>query len=226
MQISGFLPKRLSTRLIVMTLIAGLLPVLIFTLLINIFAIQFPAETDRAIQEGQEEQWQRSEAVLRQMAEDFIRQKTLDVALQLELFLQTHPEMTVKDLQNHTKFREIAIQPVGKTGYTAVQDSDTAINRFHKSPKIENVDLHSLSEKLPGFWAVMEASLNGKYSHGYYRWKEPDGEIRDKFMYIAPVGVSTSDGVRFGVAATTYIDEFTQSIRGPPRTSPAVQHAT
>ena len=76
MQISGFLPKRLSTRLIVMTLIAGLLPVLIFTLLINIFAIQFPAETDRAIQEGQEEQWQRSEAVLRQMAEDFIRQKT------------------------------------------------------------------------------------------------------------------------------------------------------
>jgi two-component system, cell cycle sensor histidine kinase and response regulator CckA len=213
MQLSRFLPKKFSSRLIIMTFIAGLLPVIIFTLLLNIFAIRLPAETNHAIQQGQEEQWSRSEAVLRQMAEDFIRQKAISVALQLDLFLLAHPEMTVKDLQNNSKFREIAIQPLGKTGYTAVQDSDTAINRFHKSPKIENLDLHSLAKILPEFWAIMEASLKGKYSNGYYRWKEPDGEIRDKFMYIAPLDETTSDGVRFGVAATTYIDEFTHSIQ-------------
>ena len=149
---------------------------------------------------------------MRKMAEDFIRQKVLDVVLQLELYLQAHPEMTVKELQNDSTFRDIAVQPVGKKGYTAVQDVDTAINRFHKDSKIENLDLHSLSDKLPEFWTIMEASLDGRYSHGYYNWKEPNGELRKKFMYIAPLNEKTADGVRLGVAATTYIDEFTHPI--------------
>ncbi len=212
MKLSRLLPKKFSIRLIFMTLVAGLLPVIIFSLLMNLFADRFPAETNRAIQQGQEEQWQRSKAVLRQMAENFIRHKALDVVLQLELYLKAHPDMTVEELQRDPEFREIAVQPIGK-GYTAVQDSDTAVNRFHKNPKIENLDLHSLADKLPEFWSIMEASLGGRYSRGYYRWKDLDGEIRDKFMYIAPLGQKTADGVRFGVAATTYIDEFTRSIQ-------------
>lgn len=149
---------------------------------------------------------------MKKMAEDFIRQKVLDVVLQLELYLQAHPEMTVEELQNDSTFRDIAVQHVGKKGYTAVQDVDTAINRFHKDSKIENLDLHSLSDKLPEFWTIMEASLDGRYSHGYYNWKEPNGELRKKFMYIAPLNEKTADGVRLGVAATTYIDEFTHPI--------------
>jgi len=213
MEVSRFLPKKFSTRLIAMTLISGLVPIIIFAIIMDIFSNRFPGEAFRAIQQGQEEQWQRSRAVLRQMAEDSIRTKALDVALQLELYLQAHPEMTVRDLQNDPKFREIAVQPVGKTGYTAVQDSTTAINRLHENPVIENLDLHSLADKLPEFWAIMEASLNGRYSHGYYQWQEPNGQIREKFMYIAPLGEKTADGVQFGTAATAYVDEFTRSIQ-------------
>lgn len=213
MQVSRLLPKRFSARLIVMTFISGLIPIIIFTLLMNIFDDRFLTKINRAIQQGQEEQWQRSEAVLRQMAEDFVRQKALDVAFQLELYLQAHPAMTVEDLQNDPNFREMAVQPVGKTGYTAVHDSDTVINRFHRNPGMENLDLHSLSHKLLDFEAIIEASLDGKYSHGYYQWKEPNGDLRDKFMYIAPLSEKTAEGVRFGVAATTYIDEFTRSIQ-------------
>ena len=212
MQFSRLLPKRFSTRLIAITIISGLIPIIIFGYLINIFDNRFLTQINYAVDQGQEEQWQRSEAVMRKMAEDFIRQKVLDVVLQLELYLQAHPEMTVEELQNDSKFREIAVQPVGKKGYTAVQDVDTAINRFHKNSKIENLDLHSLSDKLPEFWTIMEDSLDGRYSHGYYKWKEPNGKIRDKFMYIAPLNKKTADGVRFGVAATTYIDEFTHPI--------------
>ena len=213
MPLSRFLPRKYSTRLMAMALVSGLIPIIIFALLMYIFAGRFPIETDLAIQRGQEEQWQRSGAVLRQMAENYISTKALDVALQLELYLEAHPGMTVEELQNDPKFREVAVQPVGRTGYTTVQDSETGINRFHKNPGIENLDLHSLADSLPGFWAIMEASLGGKYSHGYYRWKETDGEMRDKFMYIAPLAEKTADGVRFGVAATSYIDEFTRSIQ-------------
>jgi len=198
--------------LIGLTLISGLIPAIIFAFLMNIFAGRFPVETNHAIQQGQKEQWQRTEVVLKQMVEDFIHQKALDVVLQLELYLQAHPEMTLHDLQNNSGFRKIAVQPVGKSGYTAVQNSDTAICRFHKNPAIENMDLHFLVDKLSEFWTIMEASLDGKYSSGFYLWKEPDGKICEKFMCIAPLGEKTADGIRLGVAATTYIDEFIQPI--------------
>jgi PAS domain S-box-containing protein len=212
MQFSRLLPKKFSTRLIGITIGSGLIPIIIFGCLISIFDHRFLTQANHAVYRGQEEQWQRSRTILKKISEDFIRQKVLDVVLQLELYLQAHPDMTVKDLQNDLKFREIAVQPVGKKGYTAVQDFDTAINRFHKDSKIENLDLHSLSNKLPEFWAIMKNSLGGRYSHGYYKWKEPNGELRDKFMYIAPINEKTADGVGLAVSATSYIDEFTRPI--------------
>ena len=213
MRLSNIAPKKFSTKLIVMTLIAGLLPILTAVFTINIFINRFPAEISRIIDLGQKEQWQCGKTVLTKMAADFIRRKAMDVALQIELYLKAHPEMMLEALQNNPEFREIAIQPVGKTGYTVLIDSDTAISRFHNDPKMQNSDLRLLSRSLPEFWAIVEASLGGRYTHGFYQWKDPDGKRREKFMYIAPVGRKTMDGVWFGVAATTYIDEFTASIR-------------
>ena len=224
MWISKIAPKKLRTRLIAMTLISGLIPVAIFALLIGIFSDRFPFEARRAIQKGQEEEWRRSEAVLRQMAEDSIRQKALDVAMQLDLYLQANFLMTVTELQNDPEFREIAIQPVGKTGYTAVQDSDTAVNRFHKDPGIENLQLRSLASRLPDFWSIIEAGLGGKYSSGYYKWKDPDGKIRDKYMFIAPLKETTADGVHLAVAATTYVDEFTLPLLAAKDVSYGITH--
>jgi GAF domain-containing protein/HAMP domain-containing protein len=54
----------------------------------------------------------------------------------------------------------------------------------------------------------METSLSGIPVDGYYRWKEADGSLRDKYMSCVPVGKT-----RFRVAATTYIDEFFQPIQ-------------
>jgi hypothetical protein len=92
MQFSRLLPKRFSTRLIAITISSGLIPIIIFGYLINIFDNRFLTQINYAVYQGQEEQWQRSEAVIRKMAEDFIRQKVLDVVLQLELYLQASLE--------------------------------------------------------------------------------------------------------------------------------------
>jgi hypothetical protein len=67
--------------------------------------------------------------------------------------------------------------------------------------------LHDLSNKLPAFWKIVEASLKGPAS-GYYDWKDADGRIRPKYMYLAPV--KDTDLI---VAATTYIDEFSRPSR-------------
>jgi len=222
MRLSRIAPKKFSTRVVGITLIAGLIPVVIFFIMIEIFIHQFPAETGRAIYRGQEEQSQRSERVIQDMAEDFIRQKAMDVALQLDLYLKAHPEMTVQDLQRDPDFREIAVQPVGKTGYTTVLDSDTAVSRFHRDPRIENRDARFMSDKMSELYAIVDASLGGRYARGFYKWETSDGTIRDKFMYIAPLSGRTADGVRFNVAASTGMDGF----MAPVKATQDVSHST
>jgi HAMP domain-containing protein len=145
-----------------------------------------------------------SKASLDRMGEKIIREKAVDVAAQMEIFIQSRPpRMKREEILKDPWLKEIAVQKVGETGYTAVHDTN-AINHFHVNPQIVGTDLHQLSERFPAFWRILEASLKGPAS-GYYDWKDADGKIRPKYMYLAPV-----KGADLIVAATTYIDEFSR----------------
>jgi len=141
-----------------------------------------------------------------------IEQKAKDVAMQCAIYMDAHPDMTVADLQASAEFQEIAVQPVGETGYTALTNYETLICRFHVNPGTVNLDLHELAQKLPGFWKVMEDSQGGRDSFGYYDWEEQDGSVRKKYMFITPIKARAADGVGMTVAATTYIDEFSKPV--------------
>ncbi|MCD4762335.1 hypothetical protein K8R32_05260, partial [bacterium] len=145
-------------------------------------------------------------------AKDAIKQKAEDVARQIEIYLKTNPSKTIVDLQDDYYFKEIAVQLVGKTGYTAVTDYNTLTCRFHSNPKIVDMDLHNLADKLPGFWGIMSRTKGGKEADGIYDWEEADGSIKQKYMYIALVNAKTADNVGFSVAATTYLDEYEKEI--------------
>ncbi len=149
-----------------------------------------------------------STAALNALGETIIKQKAIDVAKQMEIYIKAHPDMTIPDLQADEVFFAIATQQVGETGYTTAWDSATSIDRFHYSDHIMNLDLHVLAEKTPTFWALIGGSEGGKTVWGYYDFAEADGSIRQKYMYILPVDAVTADGIRLNVAATTYIDEF------------------
>jgi HAMP domain-containing protein len=144
---------------------------------------------------------------LNRLGEKVIKQKAIDVAAQMEIFIKSHPKMKREDLLKDPWLKSITVQKVGETGYTAVHD-DKGINHFHVNPQIVGTDLHDLSGKLPAFWKILEASLKGP-AFGYYDWKDADGKIRPKYMYLAPV-----QGTDLIVAATTYIDEFSKPARG------------
>lgn len=144
-----------------------------------------------------------SKAALDRLGEKMIQEKAKDVATQMEIFIKSHPKMKKQDLSNDPWLKDIAVQKVGDTGYTAIHD-DQGINYFHVNPKIVGTDLHDLSTKLPAFWKILEASLKGPAS-GYYDWKDADGRVRPKYMYLSPV--KDTDLI---VAATTYIDEFSK----------------
>jgi HAMP domain-containing protein len=124
----------------------------------------------------------------------------------MEIYIKLHPKTKREDLFKDPWLKSIAVQKVGETGYTAVHD-DKGINHFHVNPALVETDLHDLAPKLPAFWKILEASLKGP-AYGYYDWKDADGKIRPKYMYLAPV-----QGTDLIVAATTYIDEFSKPAR-------------
>ena len=146
---------------------------------------------------------------LRQLGEGSIHQKAVDVARQVELYLESHPELLQQPPQEwaaNPELAAIAVQPVGSTGYTALYDQ-TGVVYCHANPQMIGRDMHELAQALPSFWALFKTSLDGAPVASYYQWQDPDGSLRDKYMSCVSVGDSP-----FRIAATTYIDEFSQPV--------------
>jgi len=152
---------------------------------------------------------QDSTQALQQLGEKMIEQKARDVAAQIELYFKEHPEITLADLPDNVELRNIAVQPVGQTGYTAIVDSNNFSIVVHKFPENEGKNLTTLRESLPAFWKIIQASTGGVPSSGYYDWVEPDGTVNQKYAFIAPINAPIT-GIYKGLTlwSTTYISEF------------------
>jgi len=146
---------------------------------------------------------------MKDLGQTSIRQKALDVAAQLQLYFEAHPDLLSdpKNMMADKELADVAVQSVGMTGYTALYDSK-GIVYFHSNPKLIGQDMHMFAATLPEFWAIFDSSLDGTIVGSYYLWKEADGSLREKYMECVPVR-----GTNFRVAATTYIDEFYAPIR-------------
>ncbi len=144
---------------------------------------------------------------LKKLGEDTINQIARNVAKNVELYLASHPKMSLDEMRNDKELREIVVQPVGTTGYTTLLDSNDFIIVIHKYPEQEKY-LSSLKDTLPSFWTVLTSSAGGNASAGYYDWMEVDGTIRQKYASIIPV--KNQNGEALTLWATTYIDEFSR----------------
>lgn len=143
-----------------------------------------------------------STKALEELGENIIAQKAADVALQCRIYLNAKQGVTIGELRHKKDFRNIAVQSVGKTGYTILYDKN-GIMRFHPNAELIDFDMHKWKEKLPMFWGIFEKTFSGSPASGYYDWQDADRKIRRKFMSIVPIR-----GTPYMIAATTYIDEF------------------
>lgn len=152
---------------------------------------------------------QNSTQALQHLGEQMIEQKARDVAAQVELYFRDHRDLTLADLPEDVELRNIAVQPVGQTGYTAIVDSNNFSIVVHKFPENQGKDLTTLSKTLPAFWKIIQASTGGVPSSGYYDWIEPDGKVNQKYAFIAPINTPIT-GINKGLTlwSTTYISEF------------------
>jgi HAMP domain-containing protein len=201
----GLLPKLLLGVFIPIVLAFLIIGVMVF-LGVNVGGTRFDSLKDigtESLRELSGVSLEESKSSLDKLGELIIQQKALDVAAQIDIFLRSHPKMKKEEWMRDPWLKEIAVQKVGQTGYTAVHDN-RGINYFHANPQIVGMDLHDLAQKLPAFWKILEASLKGPAS-GYYDWEDADKKIRPKYMYLT--AVKDTDLI---VASTTYIDEFSK----------------
>jgi predicted Zn finger-like uncharacterized protein len=157
-----------------------------------------------------------STKMVSQMAEDIIADTSKSVAQQCKIYLRSHANLKKELFDQDTDFRKVAVQKVGKTGYTALYELPDSKGVWrtwaHVNSKIIAIDMSDLKKPLgknfPGFWKVFSGVRNGKESRGYYTWQDKDGSIRDKYMVCTPI-----EGTPYVIAATTYLDEFTRPVK-------------
>ena len=152
-----------------------------------------------------------STEIVRQMAETSIAEIGKAVASQCKLYLEANPNLKREDLASDPHFSKMAIQKVGRTGYTALSSVGPFTAWVHPNPKLNGVELSKVIKKLlgkdyPQFARIIAPANRGKNvkSSGYYLWKDTDGQMREKYMALAPI-----EGTDYCIAATTYIHEFT-----------------
>lgn len=202
---------------------------LLFSLLIVAFAaqayyliVQLNKITDKFGAQGT--------VIIKELAENAIMATAQSVAREAHIYLEAHPELQKEQFMDNQRFKEIAIQKVGKNGYTALyeQGADGKWRTWvHTNPKIiaPNLDDMAKLEKplganFPGFWKVLTGVSASRPSTGYYQWQEKDGSFKDKYMACVNIA-----GTSFYIASTTYIDEFTAPMARLERESKATAKA-
>lgn len=158
-----------------------------------------------------------SKGTVAQMAEESVAQIARSVSAQCAIYISQHPALTREEFSRQAEFKDLAVQKVGETGYTALYEvpgMQGGVWRTwaHVNGKIIGIDMSDLRQPLgnnfPSFWKIFTGVINGKESRGYYAWQDKDGSVRDKFMVCTPVR-----GTPYVIAATTYMDEFTGPVR-------------
>ncbi len=159
-----------------------------------------------------------STALVLEQGKEQLMQKSRDVALQAEIYLRNHPDLQREDFFYDPDFSGIAVQSVGKSGYTCLlqePEPDRGQNWTlwaHPNPNIIGIDdidmlRKALGPHFPPFFKILSGTLGRKESQGFYSWKDPDGKIREKYMAVVPIKI---EGTPFLMMSTEYIDEFTK----------------
>jgi HAMP domain-containing protein len=159
---------------------------------------------------------QQSSDTVTKVTEEVVAQRGREIASQCKVYLITHPELKKAFFNYDLKFKRLAVQKIGVTGYTAIYEvpGSDGIWRLwtHVNPNVVGIDTSTLKESLGesfhGFWKIYTGVKGGKESRGYYQWRDADGVLRDKFMVCVPV-----EGTTYILAATAYLEEFTEAAK-------------
>jgi len=153
-----------------------------------------------------------SHAIVAKLSQERVNDTARMVANQCKLYLDAHSDLAKEGFSKDADFRALALQKVGQTGYTCIYEVPDPSGKsgvwVHPNETIVGLDLPAAMEKAMGpqyqdWLKIYQGAYKGQTASGYYKWKEKDGSLRDKYMTCTPV-----KGTPYIVAATTYVDEI------------------
>lgn len=158
----------------------------------------------------QQNNFQESKRIIETLAQQNVKEISEHIVSEIELYLTAHPKYSLKDLKKNKNFQRIALQKVGENGYTAIHEVPSGVNRFHPNPEIIDINLNTLANELPEFGKLIKEHLanGGKDLGGFYNWRDANGTLKKKYMFLKVVNVKTADNVKLGLGVTTYIDDY------------------
>jgi len=156
------------------------------------------------------------EFTLKQSIKRRIKRVSIDVAREIDLFISTRKGLTAEALTNDSEFRDIALQPAGKSGYTFIFDTTARKILMHPVKKMEGLDLSKLATG-PEISSMVNHILGGKFTQGEYVWRGLDNKDSRKYLFSTPVPELTADGHKLAVVASANVDELLVSaqLRSP-----------
>jgi HAMP domain-containing protein len=171
---------------------------------------------------------EKSSNVVTTLAESIISQKAYAVAREVTRYLKNHPTLTQENFFYDKEFMEVAVQKVGKTGYTVVNSAPTKnepwkIRAHPRKDLIGSEILGAIKARLNErdfirFKKLHDTAFNtNQITVGYYRFL--DG--KEKYMAMVPV-----KGTNYWVLSTTYIDEFTLPMQALKKEANLITYST
>lgn len=166
---------------------------------------------------------------LEELGSQLIREKALDIARQLEIYLKPLHFSSIEELKQDPELTSIAVVRVGTSGYSAVHDTN-GINHYHVEPWVVGVNLKTVEHKYPQFWEIVKAGMTQE-AGGFYEWPIAEGyddwpfaekhaawplpnvHKKRKYMHCVPIFPRQIAPLGLVVAVTITIDEFLQPSR-------------
>jgi len=139
-----------------------------------------------------------------------VDRRTQVITREIENYLVAYPQLTLKELQESSVFQSIALQLVGKEGYSVLLDYKKQVVVMHIYEKFIGLNLSSdiIRDTLPEIYNLHIESKEKKNVSGFYDWKDPDGEIRRKYVHFSHIDTQTGDDVVLAVEVSAYVDDY------------------
>ena len=202
------LPNRIVHRILLIILIAVVIPAAITGGVFYLQRAKALEMVSRELKVRFSEIENRVNSKIEETGKAMVRQKALDTALEIELYLKLHPS-TLKELINDPDFQQIAVQPMGERGYTFVIAPSLRITVAHSNERIAGAKYTRVISSSPRLVRMFEEAQKGMPVEGFYRWSAGENEPPvKKFAFLTPVGQKTTDGVLLVVGATSPVSEF------------------
>ena len=130
------------------------------------------------------------------------------ISKEIENYLSVHSNMSLMDLQNSDEFRKIAVQRVGKRGYSLIMNSKNMETYFHPNQEIIGVNSSGIGNVSREIIDIFYNNSEKAFYKGFYHWKDADGNVRLKYMEASILDGGILNNVSLAVMVTTYVDDY------------------